>query len=76
MWEKNWEILMAVLRDEDFPLLRASQRAAIQAAESGVPAGTRACQRAADGLVVLADAHLGIRRDVGSFNCGRRDGRD
>ena len=32
---------------------------AIQAAESGVSAGTPAGQRAADGLVVLADAYLG-----------------
>ena len=32
---------------------------AIQAAESGVSAGTPAGQRAADGLVVLADAFLG-----------------
>ena len=32
---------------------------AIQAAGSGVPAGTPAGQRAADGLVVLADAYLG-----------------
>ena len=32
---------------------------AIQAAESGVAAGTSAGQRAADGLVVLADAFLG-----------------
>ena len=25
-WEKNWEILLAVLHSEDFPLLRNSQR--------------------------------------------------
>jgi phenylpropionate dioxygenase-like ring-hydroxylating dioxygenase large terminal subunit len=26
IWEKNWEILLAVLHNEDFPLLRDSQR--------------------------------------------------
>lgn len=26
LWEKNWEILLAVLHNEDFPLLRNSQR--------------------------------------------------
>lgn len=26
-WDRNWEILMDVLRDEDFPLLRDAQRA-------------------------------------------------
>jgi hypothetical protein len=25
-WDKNWEILLAVLHSEDFPLLRNSQR--------------------------------------------------
>jgi phenylpropionate dioxygenase-like ring-hydroxylating dioxygenase large terminal subunit len=27
LWDKNWEILLAVLHSEDFPLLRNSQRA-------------------------------------------------
>lgn len=27
LWDKNWQILMAVLHQEDIPLLRASQRA-------------------------------------------------
>src|SRR5581483_681417 len=27
IWDKNWEILLAVLHQEDFPLLRASQGA-------------------------------------------------
>ncbi|WP_099024565.1 aromatic ring-hydroxylating oxygenase subunit alpha [Mycolicibacterium palauense] len=27
LWDKNWQILLAVLHDEDFPLLRESQRA-------------------------------------------------
>lgn len=27
LWEKNWQILLAVLHNEDFPLLRNSQRA-------------------------------------------------
>ncbi len=27
MWDRNWDILMAVLRDEDFPLLRGAQQA-------------------------------------------------
>jgi phenylpropionate dioxygenase-like ring-hydroxylating dioxygenase large terminal subunit len=26
LWEKNWDILLAVLHNEDFPLLRNSQR--------------------------------------------------
>ena len=26
LWDKNWEILLAVLHNEDFPLLRNSQR--------------------------------------------------
>ncbi|GAB3077889.1 aromatic ring-hydroxylating oxygenase subunit alpha [Nocardioides zeae] len=26
LWEKNWQILIAVLHEEDFPVLRASQR--------------------------------------------------
>jgi hypothetical protein len=25
LWDKNWEILLAVLHEEDFPLLRLSQ---------------------------------------------------
>ena len=33
-WEKNWEILMAVLRDEDFPLLRGEQ-AALTSVDAG-----------------------------------------
>jgi phenylpropionate dioxygenase-like ring-hydroxylating dioxygenase large terminal subunit len=34
-WDKNWEILMQVLRDEDFPVLRNLQRATTS--ESGGP---------------------------------------
>jgi hypothetical protein len=26
IWDKNWQILLAVLHNEDFPLLRNSQR--------------------------------------------------
>jgi hypothetical protein len=26
LWDKNWQILLAVLHNEDFPLLRNSQR--------------------------------------------------
>jgi phenylpropionate dioxygenase-like ring-hydroxylating dioxygenase large terminal subunit len=34
LWEKNWDILQAVLYDEDFPLLRGSQ-AAMESANAG-----------------------------------------
>ena len=34
LWEKNWEILLAVLHAEDFPLLRASQQA-MESANTG-----------------------------------------
>ena len=34
LWEKNWEILLAVLHAEDFPLLRASQQA-MESANAG-----------------------------------------
>jgi phenylpropionate dioxygenase-like ring-hydroxylating dioxygenase large terminal subunit len=34
LWDKNWEILLAVLHREDFPLLRASQ-AALESANAG-----------------------------------------
>ncbi len=27
VWDRNWQILLAVLRDEDFPLLRQAQQA-------------------------------------------------
>lgn len=33
-WNKNWQILLDVLHGEDFPLLRASQRA-LQSADAG-----------------------------------------
>lgn len=33
-WEKNWQILLAVLHEEDFPLLRSSQ-AAMTSADAG-----------------------------------------
>ena len=34
VWDKNWEILLAVLHAEDFPLLRASQQA-MESANAG-----------------------------------------
>ena len=34
LWDKNWAILQAVLYDEDFPLLRASQLA-MESANAG-----------------------------------------
>ena len=34
MWDKNWNILLAVLRNEDFPILRA-QQAAMASADAG-----------------------------------------
>jgi hypothetical protein len=33
-WDKNWDILMAVLRDEDFPLLR-DQQVALSSEDAG-----------------------------------------
>ncbi|MWA07567.1 Rieske 2Fe-2S domain-containing protein [Actinomadura sp. LD22] len=38
-WEKNWEILLAVLHQEDFPLLRAAQRGLASADAAGMVLG-------------------------------------
>jgi phenylpropionate dioxygenase-like ring-hydroxylating dioxygenase large terminal subunit len=34
LWQKNWKILLAVLHEEDFPLLRGSQRG-LESADAG-----------------------------------------
>jgi len=39
VWEKNWKILLAVLHQEDFPLLRASQQALASADGGGMLLG-------------------------------------
>jgi hypothetical protein len=38
-WEKNWQILLAVLHNEDFPLLRNSQRGMASADAGGMLLG-------------------------------------
>lgn len=38
-WEKNWQILLAVLHQEDFPLLRSSQRGLASADAGGMLLG-------------------------------------
>lgn len=39
VWDKNWQILLAVLHQEDFPLLRASQQALASADAAGMLLG-------------------------------------
>ena len=39
VWEKNWKILLAVLHQEDFPLLRASQQGLASADAGGMLLG-------------------------------------
>ena len=62
-WDKNWEILLAVLHEEDFPLLRASQTGMASATRAG---WCWAATRSQPGLPP---------RDRGSSSRGRVDGR-
>jgi hypothetical protein len=39
VWEKNWQILLAVLHQEDFPLLRSSQQGLASADAGGMLLG-------------------------------------
>jgi hypothetical protein len=39
LWEKNWKILIAVLHQEDFPLLRSSQQGLGSADAGGMVLG-------------------------------------
>jgi hypothetical protein len=39
IWDKNWEILIAVLHQEDFPLLRSSQSGMFSADAGGMVLG-------------------------------------
>ena len=39
VWDKNWKILLAVLHQEDFPLLRASQQGLASADAGGMLLG-------------------------------------
>jgi hypothetical protein len=39
VWEKNWKILLAVLHQEDFPLLRAAQAGLVSANAGGMVLG-------------------------------------
>jgi hypothetical protein len=39
VWDKNWQILLAVLHQEDFPLLRASQQGLASADAAGMLLG-------------------------------------
>ena len=39
VWDKNWKILLAVLHQEDFPLLRAAQTGLVSANAGGMVLG-------------------------------------
>jgi hypothetical protein len=63
LWDKNWEILLAVLHREDFPLLRSSQSAMSSASAGSMIIGrnevaNQVFHRELDRLLTAEDSDL------------------